>query len=159
MKFKRKNQIQGYNLSHEQVAEFYDDIEFWKSAAERNYVEGKYIHMAKPSKTKLKRQERGRKVFDCTITKEEYMKLYERHKALMQRKHPNSDGRLCRYCENRLTFMNGFKRTNLSIDRIDSDKGYSTKNIVFSCGECNDKKNQITIDMCKRVVEIANEME
>ena len=77
----------------------------------------------------------------------------------MQKKHVKSDGRLCRYCENRLTFMPGFKRTNVSVDRLDSDKGYEYGNIVFSCGECNDKKNQISIDMCKRVVEIANEME
>ena len=55
--------------------------------------------------------------------------------------------------------MPGFKRTNVSVDRLDSDKGYEYGNIVFSCGECNDKKNQISIDMCKRVVEIANEME
>ena len=74
MKFERKNQVQGFDLSHEQVAEFYDDIEFWKMAVEKNYVEGKYIHMSKPSK---KRSEQGRKAIDCNISKEEYMKLYE----------------------------------------------------------------------------------
>jgi len=156
MKFERKNQVQGFDLSHEQVAEFYDDIEFWKMAVEKNYVEGKYVHMSKPSK---KRSEQGRKAIDCHISKEEYMKLYEAHKELMKKKHPDSDGRLCRYCSNRFTFMPGFKRTNVSIDRLDSDKGYFDKNIVFACGECNDKKNQISIDLCKRVVEIADEME
>ena len=152
---KKRNQIQGYDLSHEEVAEFYDDIEFWKSAAEKPYVEGKYIHMTKPSrKAKSKNIE-----IRCKISKEEFLQMYEEHKKLMKTKRPDSDGRLCRYCENRFTFMIGFKRTNVSIDRLDSDKGYENGNIVFSCGECNDKKNQISIDMCKRVVEVANEME
>ena len=88
--------------------------------------------MSKPSKS-------IRKKIDCKISKEQFLELYEEHKKLMQKKHVKSDGRLCRYCENRLTFMPGFKRTNVSVDRLDSDKGYEYGNIVFSCGECNDK--------------------
>ena len=159
MKFERKNQVQGYDLSHEEVAEFYDDIEFWKSAVEKNYVEGKYVHMAKPSNQRKKRLERGRKIFACCISKDQYLALYEKHKEMMKKKYPDSDGRLCRYCGNRFTFMPGFKRTNVSIDRLDSNKGYEINNVIFACGGCNDSKNQISIDMCKRVVEIANEME
>lgn len=152
--FERKNRIQGYDLSHEEVAKLYDDVEFWRSATESSYIEGKYTHMSKPSKSIKTRKKIG-----CKISKEQFLELYEEHKKLMQKKYVESDGRLCRYCENRLTFMPGFKRTNVSVDRLDSDKGYEAGNIVFSCGECNDKKNQISIDMCKRVVEIANEME
>ena len=127
--FERKNRIQGYDLSHEEVAKLYDDVEFWRSATESSYIEGKYTHMSKPSKS-------IRKKIGCKISKEQFLELYEEHKKLMRKKHVKSDGRLCRYCE-----------------------GYEYGNIVFSCGECNDKKNQISIDMCKRVVEIANEME
>jgi|TARA_R110002012_G_scaffold103056_1_gene242821 hypothetical protein len=152
---KKKNRIQGYDLSHEEVAEFYDDIDFWKSAAEKSYVEGKYVHMAKPSNKAKARSVDIR----CKVSKEEFLEMYEQHKRLIKTKRPESDGRLCRYCYNRFTFMTGFKRTNVSIDRLDSDKGYEKGNIVFSCGECNDRKNQISIDMCKRVVEVANEME
>ncbi len=155
---KKKNLIQGYNLSHEEVSKFYDQIEFWISASEESYMDVKYVHISKPSKSARE----NRKKIKCTLTKEEFLELYDKHKERMKLKFPESDGRLCRYCNNRLTFLVGFKRTNISIDRLDSAEDYSKSNIIFSCGECNDKKNQISIDMCKRILEIhkeQNEME
>ena len=50
-RFKEKNLIQGYNLSHEEVSKFYDQIEFWISASEESYMDVKYVHISKPSKS------------------------------------------------------------------------------------------------------------
>jgi hypothetical protein len=36
-------------------------------------------------------------------------------------------------------------RTNMSVDRIDSDKGYTKDNITFCTWDFNDRKGQISV--------------
>ena len=35
--------------------------------------------------------------------------------------------------------------TNFSIDRLDSEKTYTRDNLVFCCGGCNNRKNQVRL--------------
>ena len=88
------NKVQGYNLTHEEIAHKMDDLEFWKAAAEEAYLDLKYVQMNKPSS----KEGKFRKAKPCTITKEEFLKEYESHIQRMKQKFPENDGRLCRYC-------------------------------------------------------------
>ena len=149
------NQIQGYNLSHEDIAHKMDNLEFWKEAAEESYLDLKYSQMNKPSR----KEGKYRKAVSCDINKEEFLNIYKNHKQRMKRKFPESDGRLCRYCEKRLTYMTGYKNTNASVDRLQNELGYEKGNIVICCGTCNDTKNRVTIELCKNILRVNNEME
>lgn len=54
----------------------------------------------------------------------------------------------CYYCGRKLSLM--------SIDRVNSDKGYIRSNVVTSCVRCNGAKSDLTVDefleMCREVV-------
>ena len=67
-------------------------------------------------------------------------------------------GRHCEYCKEPWTHIrkmgtrgNGHKKrgptifTNFSIDRLDSEKTYTTDNLVFCCVGCNLRKNQVRL--------------
>tara|TARA_R100000008_G_C3456373_1_gene101938 strand:- start:32 stop:502 length:471 start_codon:yes stop_codon:yes gene_type:complete len=152
---KKVNRTQGYNLSHEEMANYIDDLEFWKAAAEERYLDIKYVQMNRPQGSRVKA---GRKAIPCSMSKQEFLEEYRKHIEIMKNKY-HDDGRRCRYCENRVTYMEGYKSTNISVDRINNSIGYAKGNIVFSCGLCNDTKNQVTIEMCKNIIRVYDEME
>ena len=49
-------------------------------------------------------------------------------------------------------------KTNISIDRIDPTLPYQEDNIVFCSWEFNNRKNNVTPDDCKRILEVYEEM-
>ena len=90
----------------------------------------------------------------------------------MKEKFPHTDGRLCEYCKKPWTYIrhkNGCVigqghlkksnpvQTNFSIDRLDNNLTYTKENIVFCCGGCNQIKNQVTFDMCKKMLKMKEE--
>ena len=81
-------------------------------------------------------------------------------------KHKKEYGPHCRYTGVELTTKRsmgeGWKKsrpTNLSIDRIDPRRPYEEGNIVFCSWEFNNRKNSITPDDCKRILEVYKENE
>ena len=66
------------------------------------------------------------------------------HIQLMKDKFPETDGRLCRYCEEPWTYIRATgDRSNLknfSIDRFDATQTYKKGNIIFCCNKCNTTK-------------------
>jgi len=106
------------------------------------------------------------------ITKQEIWEELVLYIQKMKELFPNSDGRLCEYCKKPWTYIrhtngctldNGPKKksnpvtTNFSIDRLNNNLTYSKQNIVFCCGNCNNIKNQVTFDMCKKMLKIKDE--
>ena len=100
---------------------------------------------------------RGGHVVHGSIDKKEFWRLYMNHIIIMKEKFPESDGRLCRYCEKPFTFVTklgtrgkGYQgrgtqnHSNFSIDRWDPKITYQTNNIIFCCGGCNDRKKNST---------------
>jgi len=90
----------------------------------------------------------------------------------MKEKFPHTDGRLCEYCKKPWTYIRhqngcivgqGHRKksnpvqTNFSIDRLDNTLTYTKENIVFCCGGCNQIKNQVTFDMCKKMLKMKEE--
>ena len=89
-----------------------------------------------------------------TLTKEEFLQAWEEHKVKY--------GWNCYYTGKpmkigRKLAVKGAKRRHstppdlLSIDRFDSDLGYTKENIVFCRWDANDEKGAITINMCKTI--------
>ncbi len=98
------------------------------------------------------------------MTKKDLWEEFEKHVSEMKQKFPESDGRLCIYCENPWTYKRTYgteKRvkfqTNFSIDRIDNNKTYQIGNIGFCCSGCNDKKHHATLELMENVIKVAKE--
>jgi hypothetical protein len=108
-----------------------------RSASAKNFIAGIYNHC---SKRKLNLG------FDLDC---EYLNnIYEKQKGL------------CALTGVEMTYKagNGRVYTNISIDRIDSNKGYIKNNVQFVCDIVNVMKSNLTLDefyfWCKKVLEI-----
>ena len=147
---------------------------------ETNFVKSAISAKFKPSNTHkevllLAGGQSFRKVYVPEITKEEMYQIYLDHLEKMKTKFPESDGRLCRYCEKPFTFLRGkpefdeegnrvkrkriYFAKNFSIDRFHNDTTYKKGNIVFSCKECNSKKNSSEKKDWLKYLEIDKELE
>jgi len=136
--------------------------------SEKGFVGNKWVHLSKPS---ARRRGKNGKEIKISLTKQTYWLEYLNHKQIMKDKYPESDGKLCRYCEKPFTFKEavtnpgnkGAKRksktieTNLSIDRLDNTKGYEEGNVIFCCAGCNNRKNQVLIQDCKNILRVYND--
>ena len=94
------------------------------------------------------------------------------HIILMKEKFPDSDGRLCRYCEKPFTFETRMgvrgkgqpnnratqNYNNFSIDRFDPRLTYQNNNIVFCCVGCNDRKHNSNPDDWENYLRIGKEL-
>ena len=108
----------------------------------------------------MRTKSRGsRKKLSVMITREKFFELWEQHKK-------RYGGWFCAYTGQpmtRLRSLNKLKnfkshisntgkqsgrqvRTNLSVDRIDSEKGYTKDNIVFCTWDFNDRKGNISLE-------------
>jgi hypothetical protein len=131
-----------------------------------NFIKAKLQSIYRPSKCKpalhWKHSRYVRKGWKPELTLAELYAELILHVQLMKDKFPNSDGYLCRYCEQQLTFKRIGDRTkvltNFSIDRFDTNITYQKGNIVFCCAECNSKKGNSQIWMWKKLLEIAKAM-
>ena len=133
---------------------------------ERGFVMNSITRRFKPSTKKY-----GGHVADESMDKKEFWRLYMNHIIMMKEKFPDSDGRLCRYCEKPFTFVTkmgtrgkGYQGrstqnySNFSIDRWDSRLTYQSNNIIFCCGGCNDRKKNSTPDDWKNFIRIGIEI-
>ena len=100
------------------------------------------------------------------ITRKDVWDEFEKHVFEMKQKFPESDGRLCIYCENPWTYKRTYgtgkrikHQTNFSIDRIDNNKTYQVGNLGFCCSGCNDKKHHATLELIQNVMRVAKEKE
>ena len=115
----------------------------------------------------------------CEVSKMVFYQLFMNHIISMKEKFPETDGRLCRYCENQLTFIPYRERTrkekrlginyvtgtigrintNLSVDRLNPLINYTEKNIIFCCGGCNRRKNDVSLADAQNIIRIHREVE
>jgi hypothetical protein len=140
------------------------DFEYMNT--ERGFVMSSIARRFKPSVIKY-----GGHIADESMDKKEFWRLYMNHIIMMKEKFPDSDGRLCRYCEKPFTFVTkmgtrGFgyqgrstqNYSNFSIDRWDPRLTYQSNNIIFCCGGCNDRKKNSTPDDWKNFIRIGMEI-
>ena len=143
--------------------------------SDRKFLNIIWNHMHKPSYQKL----RPHLARNCDVSKITFYQLFMNHIIRMKEKFPETDGRLCRYCERPLTFIPPRQRsykdkkeknnytnkrrntidTNLSIDCLNPSIGYTYENIVFSCGGCNHRKNAIMPADVLNILRVYEEVE
>ena len=124
----------------------------------------------------LKKPHAARK---CEVSKLVFYQLFMNHIIMMKEKFPCSDGRLCRYCEKPLTFVPYRERTrkekrlrlnfakkvrrkvdtNLSVDRLNPLIDYTAANIIFCCGGCNRRKNDVSPADVLNIMRVYQEVE
>ena len=146
-----------------------------KLPLDRKLLNSLWSHISKPSYYKL-RPHLARK---CLIDKKTFYLLFMNHIIKMKEKFPETDGRLCRYCEQPLTFVHSKERshyekthkvgylekrrdiikTNLSIDRLNPLVDYTPVNIIFCCGGCNKRKNAVTPADVLNIIRVYQEVE
>ncbi len=105
-----------------------------------------------------KHNNRAVKINNGIRGRDHLLELWEKQKKLL-------GGPYCIYTGVELTTKksNGQGRgarikTNISIDRIDPTLPYQEDNIVFCSWEFNRRKNNVTPDDCKRILEVYEEM-
>ena len=143
------------------------EMDFAYMNTERGFVMSCIARRFKPSVKKY-----GGHHAHESIDKKEFWRLYMKQIRRMKEKGPDSDGRLCRYCEQPFTFetkmgtrgkgLNPNRGTqnynNFSIDRYDPRLTYQSNNIIFCCFGCNDRKKNSTPDDWKNYLRIGKEL-
>lgn len=111
---------------------------------ENGYLNDKYNNIKKG----------GRKKFPIEITEKEFLQLWEDHKI-------KYGGWVCAYTGLYMTRIRGKGGvripSNLSVDRLNSNKGYTKDNIVFCRWDVNDRKGAVTIEDIKNILKVYNE--
>lgn len=134
---------------------------------EKNFVNATIGRIFKPS-VMYPKKERSyqRKGWIPEATKAEIYSELLLHIQLMKEKFPETDGRICRYCEKPWTYIRSgnepgninIKKTNFSMDRFNSNITYKIGNIIFCCNGCNALKNGSTKEMWIKFLEIDKEI-
>lgn len=86
------------------------------AARYRRSVDRKYVHLKHQSKIKG---------FPFTMTKEEFVEWF------------NKQVMFCHYCDVPIEICNPIKKLQLTFDRKDNSKYYTTDNMVLACNRCN----------------------
>lgn len=135
---------------------------------EKNFIRGTLRRIFKPSTINPKKYKNIsyiRKAWVPEITLEELYEELFLHIQNMKDKFPESDGKLCRYCDQPWTYIrkgDNITRkttwTNFSLDRFNSEQTYKKGNVIFCCSKCNSLKNGSTKAMWIRFLEIDKEL-
>tara|TARA_R110000823_G_scaffold298474_1_gene418832 strand:- start:32 stop:508 length:477 start_codon:yes stop_codon:yes gene_type:complete len=131
---------------------------------EHNFIKASLRIIFKPSRCNPKQfRNHQRKSWAPELTLQELYGELLLHIQLMKYKFPESNGRLCRYCDRPWTTERSGENkirisSNFSIDRFNTNETYKKNNIVFCCGRCNSLKNGSTKEMWTRLLEIDKEM-
>jgi hypothetical protein len=94
----------------------------------------------------------------CTLTKEEFFQLWEEHKKQFGY-HCQLTGVkmvLQRAKDPKKRKFTGYLNA-MSVDRLDSTKGYTKDNIIFISNEANKIKGAVTKQLCIKILEIYKE--
>jgi len=84
------------------------------------------------------------------LSLKEFLEEWEKHK----KKH----GMTCCYTGVQLDFIKKKGRgTQVSVDRLDNNIGYTKDNIVFCSSRANFEKHSVTIDMCRKILALYKE--
>ena len=143
------------------------EMDFAYMNTERGFIMSCIARKFKPSAKKY-----GGHHAHESMDKKEFWRLYMNHIIDMKEKFPDSDGRLCRYCEQPFTFETRMgtrgkgqpsnratqNYNNFSIDRFDPRLTYQNNNIVFCCVGCNDRKHNSNPDDWKNYLRIGKEL-
>ena len=119
-----------------------------------NNLWSRYRKKVKNGKRTNKKQmytEKELKAYEIRITKEQFFELWEDQKEKYGMSCPMTGVTMTTFRP-----FNGKKGstclTNLSVDRLDNDRGYTSKNIIFVSSNFNSRKNSVGILDCVKII-------
>jgi hypothetical protein len=140
-------------LSEEKKLENFEKARKRLNDSETTFMKSRFDRIAnqeKHSKTKF-----DNKIYKCCFSFEEFLKAWEAHKI-------DHNGIFCAITGEPMTMIGlndknkKYKRnwSNVSVDRIDSDKPYTIQNIIFVKWEVNRSKQDLSIKHMKKFISI-----
>jgi hypothetical protein len=130
------------------------------SNTERGYLKGCYLNIKHKLKGKRykKFSEEEKQKHMCHLTEDEFINLFEEHKKQFGYNcRLTSVKMICERAEDsKKRRFNGYANA-VSVDRLDSSKGYTKDNIIFITNEANKIKGSVTKDMCIKILKLYEE--
>ena len=120
-------------------------------STENGFLQSIYRNMVSRKEASDDGKDRG-KVYAVEFTYKQLIKKWEEHKLKY--------GQNCIYTNEPIFHKRNreqIRGNQISIDRLDNNKPYTIDNIVFCSSRANWIKGQITIDFCKKILEVYNE--
>lgn len=120
-------------------------------STENGFLQSIYRNMINRKEASDGGKDRG-KVYAVEFTYKQLIKKWEEHKLKY--------GQNCIYTNEPIFHKRNreqIRGNQISIDRLDNNKPYTIDNIVFCSSRANWIKGQITIDFCKKILEVYNE--
>jgi len=171
----RKTYKEKYNTDPEFRRKHKERVKIWNVSKEgRKWKHANYIKHISTERGYLQDKwhaikKGGRKKLPIEITREEFYQMWEDHKK-------KYGGWFCAYTGVPMTRERGVNetlpenakhfngknsgkhiRSNMSVDRIDSDKGYTKDNMVFCTWEFNDRKGEVSLFDIQCILNIREE--
>ena len=121
-------------------------------STENGFLKSIYSNMVGRKVGSNKNKKYKGKVYSVKFTFKQLIKKWEEHKLKY--------GQNCIYTGEPIFYKRDKTQTRgsqISIDRIDNNKHYTLSNIVFCSSRANWIKGQVTIKICKKILEVYNE--
>ena len=140
-------------LSEEKKLENFEKARKRLNDNETTFMKSRFDRIA--SQEKHSRTKFDNKIYKCCFSFEEFLKAWEVHKM-------DHGGIFCAITGESMTMIGlndknkKYKRnwSNVSVDRIDSDKPYTIQNIIFVKWEVNRSKQDLSIKHMKKFISI-----
>ena len=141
-----KKKLENFNRAKDRLSDEYE------------YMKFKYIQIKQRYKNNKHSIKNRTDMYTCDFTKEQFLNHWEEHKK-------RYGGLICAISGLPMTHitlndsLNKYKRnwSNISVDRLDSDKPYTLKNIIFVRWEINLSKRDLSIKHMKKIISLYNE--
>jgi hypothetical protein len=125
---------------------------------EYKFIKSRYNQIKQRYKTKKHSQKNRTDMYVCDFSLEQFLNSWEEHKK-------KYGGLICAITGSPMTHIglndpfNKYKRnwSNISVDRLDSDKPYTLKNIIFVRWDVNLSKGDLSIKHMKKIISLFNE--
>jgi hypothetical protein len=125
---------------------------------EYEFIKSRYNQIKQRYKTNKHSQKNRTDMYVCDFSLEQFLNSWEEHKK-------KYGGLICAITGLSMTHIglndpsNKYKRnwSNISVDRLDSDKPYTLKNIIFVRWDVNLSKGDLSIKHMKKIISLFNE--
>jgi hypothetical protein len=157
------------NFMNEKQETYYENLSeekklnnFYKAknrlSDEYKFIKSRYNQIKQRYKNNKHSQKNRIDMYVCDFSIEQFLNSWEEHKK-------KYGGLICAITGSSMTHIglndpsNKYKRnwSNISVDRLDSDKPYTLKNIIFVRWDVNLSKRDLSIKHMKKIISLFNE--
>jgi hypothetical protein len=156
-RYTEKQKLYYKNLSTEKKLKIFNRAKD-RLSDEYKYIESRYLQIKQRYKNNKHSIKNRIDMYTCDFTMEQFLNHWEKHKI-------RYGGLICAISGLPMTHiglndsLNKYKRnwSNISVDRLDSDKPYTLKNTIFVRWDINLSKRDLSINHMKKIISLYNE--